>query len=518
MAAKPISMQKLRLIFQHLLNQVSQRGISSILQVSRPTIRAYIDKSRALGLSYQQVLTLSDIELKNLFCDIGADQKPLEDRYLLLIRDLEHFVKEKQRVGVTLKLLWQEYRAKYPHGYAYSQFCYHIQQYRQHGDVTMHFVHTPAEIMEVDFAGKTMRCKMICGTIREYQVFIAILPYSGYSYVQAVESQKKEDFVKCVQNAFRYFGGTPRQVVTDNLKASVIKADRYEPQLNELFEQLSLHYGVAIMPTRVVKPRDKASVEKMVNLTYQRIYAPLRDHVYRDINEVNNEILTQLDNHHQRKFRSGDTSRQDLFEQDEKRALTPLPSHLFILKKYKSARVQKNYHVVLGEDWHAYSVPWQYVGKKVMIQYTDTQVEIYHEYSRIAVHCRNSRKNHYTTLKEHMPVGHQLVAEQRGWNADYFLTWASRISPDVVRVIEKVLQNRQFIEQTYRACIGILSLEKQYGKERLSNACQLSLEDGLVNYKRIKTILQNKRDQHYARPIENTVIHLYHENIRNNYQ
>ena len=516
MPAKHINMQPLRLIIQHLKNGFSQRTISKLTGVSRPTISTYKSRVELSGLTIDELLSKNDEELSALMLEPLQAKTTFDYRYLELVGKLDKFAKELNRVGVTKQLLWQEYRGDYPDGYGYSQFCYYLQEHAGKKDPVMHFEHTPGYSMQVDFAGNVFKCRKPNGEIITYQVFIAILPYSGYTYVEAVATQNQADFLKCMQNAVRYFGGVPSIVISDNLKSCVIKASRYEPEINQLMEQFSLHYDTAIMPARVRKPRDKPSVENGVNLAYQRIYAPLRDQYFNALELVNQAMLIQLDKHHERCFRKTDKSRSYLFENYERNTLKPLPTEAMLIKQTVNAKVQQNYHVVLGEDWHFYSVPHTYLAKQVEIVYTLYDVEIYCENKRIAVHRRNTKRNFYTTDPNHMPEHHQHYCQHKGWSPDNFRNRASRIGSDVLEVINKMLESRQFIEQTYRACQGILVLESKYGKDRLIKACQMALKAEYVSYKFLNSILQNKRDQESADEMEAPNLFTIHENIRGN--
>ena len=309
-------------------------------------------------------------------------------------------------------------------------------------------------------------------------------------------------------------GGVPQCIVPDNLKSAVSKPDRYEPTLTELMDQFCIHYDTAIMPARVVKPKDKPSVEKSVNLAYERVYAPIRDMEFFSLKELNNQILIQMKLHHSRKFRNTDQTREELFLQTEKQTLKVLPSATMQVKKRVNAKVSKNYHIVLGEDWHYYSVPYQYIGKQTEIIYTAGSVEIYIENKRIAVHKRELGRNFYTTEPTHMPPDHSSYASRFGWSGDFFRKWACGISFELLPVINKLLESRQYIEQTYLACVGVLNLEKKYGKERLIIACKMALQSNAVKYKVISGILENNRDKLiYPEP---TTSNLFtdHENIR----
>ena len=494
MAAKPITMQQLRRIIQLLKNGQSKRSIAKALTVSRPTVSLYSARIKATNISFDELLTYSDEALSQLFLDPIQEKTVRDNRYQDFVNRLKEYAQELKGVGVTKYLIWEEYRAVYPDGYGYSQFCHYLHEFNKSNNTVMHLFHQPGEKMEIDFAGKKIRSKNSAGQIVAYQVFVAVLPYSGFSYVQAVETQNQFDFLSCIQNALIYFGGVPEFIVSDNLKSCVKKADRYDPELTDLMDQLCLHYDTCIMPARVRKPRDKPSVEKGVDLAYQRVYAPMRHMEFNSLNELNREMRNQLEKHHDRKFREGDFTRRELFDQVEKQTLRSLPNEPLVVKRTVEAKVQRQHHVVLGVDWHFYSVPHQFTGKQVQIIYTDRTVEIYFEQTRIAVHMRDYRKNCYTTVTDHMPDKHQHYAQQKGWTAEYFRSWASRLSPEVEAVINIILDSRQVMQHAFNGCFAVLMLEKKYGVERLSNACKMALQAQAVRYKIINGILQNNRD------------------------
>lgn len=512
MAAKTISMQQLRRIIQLSQNGLSTRAISRQTGISRPTVNSYLKRLKNTVSDCKDLLELNDEELYNLLFDQVQDKKLCDNRYIALQDQLALFASELKRTGVTKELLWTEYRLKNSNGYSYSQFCFHLQRFIDNKKTVMHLTHTPGEKIEFDYAGSTLSYFNSNNEEIRCQVFVCVLPYSGYTYVEAMESQRIDDFAYGLQSSLRYFGGVPKTMVGDNFKSCVKRADKYEPELTDLMDQICLHFNTAIIPARVRKPRDKPSVEKSVELTYQRIFAPLRNRKFYSLRELNAAIREQLEKHNNRKFRNCDLTRKEWFDQFEKQSLSELPKEDFVIKKSVSAKVQKNYHVVLGEDWHFYSVPYQYVGKQTTIIYTRYHVEIYCEHKRIAVHNRKRLKNGYTTIGEHMPENHQHYAITSGWDTEYFINWAERISPVVKETIKKMLESRLVAQQSYRACMGLLLLEKKYSKERLIKACEMALRANSVSYKIISGILKNNRD--HLNPSEEITLFPNHENIR----
>lgn len=508
-------MNKLKRIIQLLSAGQSTRSIAKETSISRNTVREYITLIHATGIGFSELLTYSEEQLSNLIFD-PPGQKTVSDKRRTILEDrLKELAKELSGRHITRQLLWQEYRIEHPDGYGYSQFCYILSEYVLRQDVSMHFLHKPGEKLQVDFAGRQLSYINESGQEIKCQVFVGVLPFSGYTYIEAVHSQKQEDFLSCLENALKYIGGVPQCIVSDNLRSAVKRSDRYDPEFTFLMEQFSVHYNTSVMAARVAKPKDKPSVEKAVHLAYERVYAPLRKKQFGSLADLNDAIWEQLMHHHDRPFRRSEQSRLQLFTSEESSSLGTLPVERMEVRREVMAKVQRNYHVVLGIDWHYYSVPFQYAGKQVKIIYTQGLVEIYHERQRIAIHHRSPGRNHYTTLKEHMPPHHLHYTITKGWDADYFRSKAQKISDEVVQVINQLLSTRFFAEQTFTACIGILRLADKYGNERLSVACGIAIKARAVRYRFIHNILKNKTDMCKEEESSLTLFSTpAHENVR----
>lgn len=493
MAQNPINMNQIRRILQLIDSGLSNRSTAKQCAVSPKTIRNYKRRIAQSNVELKELLQMNDEQLSAIIYEPIGMGKQRQKRYDELKQVLEQCKEELKKTGVTYQLLWQEYRIVYPDGYSYTQFCNYLRLELAHKQTVMHFLHRMGEKVMVDFAGKTISYTDQEGEIVPCQVFVAVLPYSGYSYVEAVRSQHQQNFISAMENALEYFGGAPECIFSDNLRSYVKRSSRYEPEFTDLTEQFSIHYNTAVMAARVKKPRDKASVEKTVHLTYQRIYAPLRNQIFRSLQELNCAFKQQLTQHHDRLFRDKSKSRKQLFEEEQKH-LRPLPQSRIEIKQRVEAKVQKNYHVLLGEDRHFYSVPYNHTGKRVQLVYTSTGVEVYHQHQRIAIHPRHQNRNGYTTLADHMPSHHKHYTIMKGWDGEYFKGQAKKISSQVLSVIEQILCSRQFCEQSYNACIGILRLADKYGNDRLTGACGIALQANSVNYRFINNILQNNMD------------------------
>jgi transposase len=344
----------------------------------------------------------------------------------------------------------------------------------------------------VDYTGKKLKyIDLDTGEILTAEIFVAILGCSQLTYVEASPSQKKEDFITSVERALLFFGGVPQCIVPDNLKSAVTKSDRYQPQINERFADFASHYGTTVVPARARKPRDKALVEGAVKIAYQRIFAPLRDKPYTSLAVLNTDITELLKEHNNKPMQRSGSSRMETFIATEQEALKALPQERYECKLYKWITVHKNAHILLSQDKHYYSVPYRYVGEKIKVVYTSCEVEIYHHCTRIAYHKRNYKAHKYTTVSDHMPSSHQFVAD---WNDEKFLSWATNIGAATQEAIASILKSKLHPEQAYKSCIGILTMTKKVGNERLNNACKRALEYQACNYKSIQNILDKGLD------------------------
>ena len=486
-------MNRLRIVLRLYSQGKSKRFISDYLKLSRNTVRKYILLFEGLMITLEDIQQMDDLKLEALFIKAGEQQLP--DRLKTLYTFFPYVEKELKKTGVTRKILWEEYKAKHPEGVQSTQFCEHYNRWskRINAKPVMHMTHKAADKMFVDYAGKTLQIvDKDTGEITELQFFVAILGASQFTYAEATPSQKKEDFITSVENTLHFYNGVPQAIVTDNLKSAVTKSDRYEPTLNEIFLDFSEYYATTILPARAYKPRDKALVEGAVKILYTRIYSKLRDQVFFDIESLNDAIWHELEKHNQTHFTGKTYSRKDLFNDIEKEKLSPLPEKRYEIKHQSQATVMLNGHVLLSEDKHYYSVPYKYIHKKVKLIYSSDTVEIYHKYVRIAVHSRLRSPYNYTTTKEHLASSHQFITE---WTPQRFINWGGSIGESVKQLIINILQKKQHPEQAYKSCMGVLSLAKKVGNQRLINACSRALDYGIYNYKIVQNILEKGFDK-----------------------
>lgn len=502
MANKPISMHRLRQILLFLSRSFSERAISCELSISRISVSRYKSCFLSSGLDYEGLLNLSDTDLEDLVSVSRKEEdKALDPRKTRVISQAGYFLTELTRIGVTRQLLWEEYKKEDPEGYGYSRFCELLSEASQVRQATMRFEHRPGEKMEVDFAGKPLHyLDQDTAEMVACPVLVAVLPYSSYGYLEALPDAKLEQVVGALNNTVLYFGGVTSTTKSDNMKQWVTKTCRYEPVFPEMLEQWASHYGTALLAARPRKPKDKPSVENHVHIFYMRIYATLRNEVFTSLRELNAAIRIKLAEHHKKDFQKKAHSRQEFFEKEEKPLLIPLPGSSYELRHHTKGKVQKNYHVQLGEDKHYYSVPYRLIGADVRLVYCTEHVEIFHNSERVAVHRRSYKKYKCTTELTHMPPAHQAYFRQKGWDLEYYLEQARQCGPSAVAYFQKILDSKTVVHQAYQSMLGLLRLRKEYGSERMEAACKRALQGYIYSYVTVVKILENNMDMAEENP------------------
>jgi transposase len=483
MAGKTISMSKLKQIIRLRGDGVALQAIAKAVDISRNTVKKYLRLIEIREVSAEALLQLPDEALEAMLADPdGGD----EQRLAALSALFPYMEKELRRTGVTRWILWGEYKQKHPDGFSYSRFCDHFKQYRVSQSGSLRFEYKPGDKLFIDFTGKKLAVvDPTTAEVNEVEVYVAILGYSQLTYVQAVSSQRKEDFIAATENALHFFGGVPQVLIPDNLKSAVTRADKYEAEINAAFLDFANHYGTAVMPARSYKPQDKAHVERAVNIAYSRIFAPLRNRVFHTLRELNEAIGELLIIHNDTHFRQRPISRRTLFEQEEKQLLGRLPADRYEIKQSKDVTVMKNGYIQLRK--HYYSVPYRFIGRKVKVIWSASQVSVFYNRERIAYHRYSSKLFSHSTIREHLASTHQFVSD---WNPDKFTSWAASISPVVADYIHRILLAATYPEQAYRSCVGILSFEKKVGRQRFLHAIERATYYGAFNYTMIKKILQ----------------------------
>jgi transposase len=492
----------------------SNRHIHLVLGIGRRTVNKYVKQLECSGLSYKELQSLEENDLIELFDSTkGKNFSVDRNRHQKAVDFFPYMDTELCRLGVTRWHLWAEYRQQHPEGYNYSRFCKLFNDWKQSKDVSMHIEHKAGDKLYIDYTGKRLEVvDQQTGEVKRAEVFVAVLGASQYTYVEASYSQKKEDFIGALENAFIFYGGVTKAVVCDNLRSAVDKSSRYEPKINETLADFALHYNTAIVPARVRKPKDKSLVENGVRIIYYRIFAPLRNRMFFSLEELNRAIQEELGKHNDSYFQGKSYGRKTLFETIEKQELSELPPTGYELKKISWISVQKNGHVCLGEDKHYYSVPFQYVGKKVKLLYSRSTIEVYCSFQRIAFHKRNYQRYKYSTERTHMASTHQFISD---WSAEFFTTKAAEVGPETETFIKELLEHKQYPEQGFKSSQGILNMAKKVGYERMNNACRRALYYESYFYGTIESILLKELDKIPIHEEENGQMTIpLHDNIR----
>ncbi|MFN8697771.1 MAG: IS21 family transposase [Flavobacteriales bacterium] len=501
-------MSKLRQVIKLYCQGSSKVHIAQVTGVSRNTVKKYLRVLLTIRSTADEILALSDKQLDALFCPeplLDPSQRTSDINAFFALND-----KQLRRRGMTLKKLFHDYSVKHPDGFKATQFYSRYRSWKHRMTPSMHMEHKAGDKLFVDFAGETIEyVDQDTGEVRRAQIFLGVLGASQLTYIEAVESQKAEDFIGCCENALHYFGGSPEAFVPDNLKSAVVKSDKYEPLLNENFQALGEHYGVSVVPARTYRPKDKAIVENAVKIAYRKIYIELPSGMASSLAELNQRLWTLLEIHNNGPYKGSKYSRRELFNDLERDTLQPLPALRYEMRRSVVVTVMKNGHVCLSVDKHHYSVPFGHIGRKVKLIYSRNTVEVYFKYELIASHVRVRSPHNYTTDAAHMATHHKVMAE---WSPDYFVKRAREIAPEVELYISEVLLKKQHPEQAYRSCNGILSFARRVGHKRLADACRRGHECGLYNFKAIENILHRGLDKIEAEETESTMP--AHDNIR----
>lgn len=403
--------------------------------------------------------------------------------------DMEYVFYEMKKKGLTLMLLWEEYKEKYPHGIMYTQFCSRYRDFKKSNRLTMHIEHKAGEEMQVDWAGQTVPyVDAVTGEFRSACIFVAVLPASSYPFVYAYSHKKLSNWIDAHVRAFEYFGGVPLVTIPDNTKTAVITPDVTNPVLNRSYSDMANHYSTAIVPARKRKPRDKAADENMVGNVSRRILAPLRNVKFFSVYEINQAIGIELEKFIRRPFQKMEGNRLEAFLKIDKPALMPLPRDRYEYCDWKETRVVYNYHVEY-ENFY-YSVPYDYAGSPCSVRATKDTMEVFVDGERVAAHKRNYNKGCcYTTSREHMAEEHKAVS---GWSKDRFISWANKIGPSTGEFVKKVLESRQYPVQAYRACMAIMSHAKNCSSDIMEIASRKALDLEIYSYKYFKMILKQE--------------------------
>lgn len=485
---------------------LSQRQVARSVRLGQSTVWDYLLRFRVSGLSWEQVEALDDEALEQRL--FPSEQVSTEHSRSL--PDWSEIHQELKRKSVTLSLLWQEYRERHRGGYGYSRFCDLYRAWKKRLDVSLRQDYVGGEKLFVDYAGETVAVvDPKSGETRTAQVFVASLGASNYTFAEATWSQDLRDWISSHVRAFEAIRGVVELVIPDNLKSGVTKPNWYEPDVNQTYTEMAEHYGVAVLPTRVQRPRDKAKVESGVLQVERWILARLRHQKFFSLRELNESIRALLVELNDRPLKVLGVSRRELYERVDRPALRSLPENRYEFGEWKKVRVAPDYHVEL--QGHYYSVPYQLVREQLDLRFTDHTVEVFRRGKRVAGHKRSRQRGKHTTLREHMPKAHQAYLD---WTPTRLVRWAQKSGPSTAKLVEQILQTRPHPQQGFRSCLGLMRLGKSYGSERLEAACQRSLQLQSYSYQSVKSILKNGLDQQPLPENEKQGAVIDHANVR----
>ena len=468
---------------------LAYRQIARSCNVSTSTAREYVQRAESAGLGWPLPEGLNERQLdERLFP--GSPATGPTPRCPL--PDLAEIHRELRRKSVTLQLLWEEYKEAYPDGYQYSQFCEHYRRWAKKVDVCLRQQYRAGEKMFVDFAGQTIPVTdPETGVVRQVELFVAVLGASSYTFAEARETQQLPDWTEAHVHAFEFFGGVTAITVPDNLKSGVTSPCRYEPELNPTYQEMAQHYGTAVIPARVRKPRDKAKAEAGVLLAERWIIAVLRHRTFFCLGELNRAIRELLVRLNERPFKKMPGSRTELFRSLDAPALQPLPSTRYEFAEWEWAGVNIDYHIHVKADEHYYSVPYALVQQCVDVRLSARSVEVFFKGNRVAVHQRSRERGGFTALDEHRPKSHRRYLE---WTPSRIIDWAGKIGPGCSEAVEKILASKPHPEQGYRSCLGLIRLGKKFGDERVEAACERAVALDICSYQHVKSMLRTGRE------------------------
>lgn len=475
----------LRLKFDANLNN---RQIAAILKLSASTVYKHVKAAERCKLDWPLDDTLDDLALeKLLYNDSPAVSKKASGSF-----DVTSIHIELKKKGVTLQLLWEEYRLIIgENGYSYSQFCKHYRDWKKTLKRSMRQVHEAGDKVFIDYVGpKVDIYDNDSNQMRQANIFVACMGASNFTFAEATWTQSLSDFIASHIRMFNYFGGVPSLLVPDNLKSAVSKACKYDPVLNETYADLAEHYHTAIMPTRPRAPKDKSKVEASVLLVERWILAKLRHHQFFSLKQLNDAIETLLKQLNEKPFKKLPGCRLSHFEEIDKPALKSLPQDEYQYAEFKDIMVNHDYHIEI--DSFYYSVPCQLAQKRVRIRSTQNIVEIYYRGKRVASHKKGYKKGGHTTVEDHMPKSHRVHA---AWSSGPMLVWAKEIGPFCTKIVEDFLHTCKHKEQARRWCYGLRKLCRHYGTARVEAGCTRAYANGCVSFSSIKSILNNGLDR-----------------------
>lgn len=464
--------------------RLSTRKVARICGINRETVAVYLSRAEKVGLAWPIPEGMPDAQLDILLFPPAAKppgpERPLPDCQYIY----EELRSYKKKVSLTLMQLWIEYKERHPDGLQYTQFCERYHRWRGKLDYVMRQEHRAGDKMFVDFCDGLPLVHQETGEIVRTHLFVAVWGFSNFTYAEAVLDQSAPSWARCHVRAFAYSGAVPHALVPDNLKSGVTKPCLYEPELNRSYAELAAHYGAAVLPARVSKPRDKAKVEAGVLVAQRWILAVLRHRTFFTIAEMNDAIRELLERLNTRPMRKLLKTRRELFESQDRPAALPLPDRPYQYAEWQKAKVHIDYCVEV--DRHVYSVPFRFLHDTVDVRLTVTTLEVFQRGERIAAHVRSYVQGGQTILDEHRPPEHRKFLE---WTPSRIIAWAAKTGPSAAAVVSRIMAACRHPEEGFRACLGILRIGEEYGGQRLEAAASRALKFNACSFKYIRSIL-----------------------------
>lgn len=487
MAGTTKEMSTIKQVLRYHLEGISNRKTAQLVGLNKETVNKYVNIAKADSMTIKELLKLDDPILEGRFR--GGNPAYTDARFEDFKNRLPYLVKEmanRKKTHVTLELLWQEYKKERPDGYSLTQFRYH---YRQNviaskevrASTTLKVLHQPGAKIYIDFTGDKMY--YIDKDTGEYiypEVFVASLPYSDYTFALAVPTQRAEDFIFAITQCFKFLGGVPHVIVPDNLKAAVIKPDKYQPKINRILQDMANHYECRIEPARSYHPKDKPNAEGDVKIIYQRVYAALRKRQFFSLEELNEAISEKIGLHNQKRMQQNDYSREERFLAKEKPALKPLPENDFEILSYSDHKVGINGFIYMGGEKRYYSVPHIYINQEVKVISSRSIIKIYYNCQLIATHERPIRGNDKYIYKDEHLASHSR--EYRGRSKEQYIAKGHYMLRALGEFIENMFITSSGPDETlYKSCDSLIHLAKETTPEIVEKACLKAME--LQNYK-----------------------------------
>lgn len=503
-----LQMEKVRKILRLWEQGFNQRAIARATEVARSSLQEYLRTAEVEGITYERARLMTDPELQAAF----KRQRPGRSRVEVADPDFERVHKEMMsRKGVTLELLWKEWRATSAGEYSYSTFCRRYHEHIKHTQVVMRQAYTPGEMLLSDYTGATLSYWESDNKEHKVQIFVACLGFSNFIYAEASRSQMVADWINSHIRAFSHCGGVTSAVVIDNLKAGVTKSDRYEPDINKTFQEFGEHYTTTVFPVRAKKPRDKAKVEQAVQQVERDILAPLRHRRFTSLEEINVAIAELLELLNSRTMKDYGMSRKELFTSAEKSALKPLPALPFVVASWKRARVGMDYHIEFQR--HRYSVPYYLARKEVMIKSTEKLIEVFCDNERVASHRRSHKAFDFSTIEAHMPPQHLAV---KSWTEENFVAWSQTIGEQMQLLVRRILETPCFRQHSYRSILGIQRVSDKVDVTIVEAAATRANERGITSSRAFTQILEVLVGKHVAVSTGKDAVDVCqpHDNIR----